>query len=161
MTELETLLELSGHNQVNGPGTSGSVFTVLDTDIATWPISKLRKVHADYDIHIVPADPSEPMAFDARTCEALGINMDQPREVHGKSFGCIESRDALIIHLIANQLRQGDYFSHMQQSTLADFFTLLSQGDPKSDNVNFLDIPLPFHRIEDTLVKSVSPLLPD
>jgi ribosomal protein L13E len=83
MEELDALLELSGHNAADGPPLKYSVMTVLDTDIAAWPIDKLRKVHAEFNIHIVPSHPRT-TGFNARTCEALGINMDQSRQVHGK-----------------------------------------------------------------------------
>ena len=85
MKELDTLLHLSGHNREDGPQTSDSVLTVLDTDIATWSAAKLREVHSKHEIHIVPSEPvSQP--FTQETCVRLGINIDQPREVHGKSF---------------------------------------------------------------------------
>lgn len=85
--QLDELLELSGHsNCEDGPRTSHSVMTVLDTDIATWPLSKLRETHKFADIHIVPAKDPSMNSCCATTCEDLGINMEQLREVHGKSF---------------------------------------------------------------------------
>lgn len=87
MDLLDKLLEESGHGAQYGPFKSTTVLSVLDTDIATWPIAKLRDVHSKKDIHIVPADPSTPIAFKASTCEALGINLHQSRQVHGKLFG--------------------------------------------------------------------------
>jgi hypothetical protein len=83
---LDSLLVLSGHSDENGPRTSGSLLTVLDTDIATWSIAALRDAHHKCDIHIVPADPHSPLAFTASSCEALGINLHQSRQVHGKQF---------------------------------------------------------------------------
>jgi hypothetical protein len=89
---LDSLLVLSGHGDENGPWKSDCLLTVLDTDIATWPLTKLRDAHSTQDIHIVPADPSTPMAFKASTCEALGINLEQSRQVHGKLFGSTQPR---------------------------------------------------------------------
>lgn len=91
MEELDVLLGLSGHADANGPRISESVLTVLDTDIATWTIGKLREAHKYHEIHIVPANPTKPRPFDSDTCEALGINMDQLRQVHCKSFACSQS----------------------------------------------------------------------
>jgi hypothetical protein len=85
MKELDALLHLSGHNCKDSPHTSDSVLTVLDTDIATWPTSKLREAHSKHKIHIVPLEPVSQL-FTQETCVRLGINIDQPREVHGKSF---------------------------------------------------------------------------
>jgi hypothetical protein len=81
---LDSLLVLSGHGDENGPRTSDSLLTVLDTDIATWSSAALRDAHSKHDIHIVPADPCSPLAFKASTCEALGINLHQSRQVHGE-----------------------------------------------------------------------------
>lgn len=86
MEQLRFLLNLSGHNNENGPQPSKSVLAVLDTDIATWPIDRLREAHRKHHIHIVPANPFKSMDFDEGTFEALGINMDQPRQAHCKSF---------------------------------------------------------------------------
>jgi hypothetical protein len=96
MVMLDTLIALSGHDGPNGPQNSDSVLTVLDTELATWPLTRLQDAHRKQDIHIVPANPSEPMAFDSSTCEALGINMHQTRQIHGKSFQCRYFRHALI-----------------------------------------------------------------
>lgn len=85
MKKLDTLLDLSGHNHEDGPLPSNSVLTVLDTDIATWLPSKLREAHSKHEIHIVPSEPVS-WTFTQETCARLGINIDQPREVHGKSF---------------------------------------------------------------------------
>ena len=85
MEELDTLLDLSGHGREGGPPTPNSVLVVLDTDIATWSPSKIREVHSKHEIHIVPSKPTG-RTFTHRTCVSLGINMDHPLEVHGKSF---------------------------------------------------------------------------
>lgn len=86
MDMLDKLLDRSGHYLPPGPFRSNAVLSVLDTEIATWPITRLREIHSKKDIHIVPKDPSTPMAFTASTCEALGINLDQSRQVHGMLF---------------------------------------------------------------------------
>jgi cellulose biosynthesis protein BcsQ len=154
MEELDALLELSGHNATDGPPLKYSVMTVLDTDIAAWPIDKLKKVHAEFNIHIVPSHPKSG-GFNARTCEALGINMDQTRQVHGKYNELVEYK-LIFVDFPANQLRQeDDYFSEMRETTLSDFFKNFTSGKPFTDNVNFLDIPLPFHREEDVIVRHV------
>lgn len=100
---MRSLLELSGHTGQDGPPTSGSVLAVLDTDIEAWPVEKLREMHSKYDIHIVPKKPRRPMDFDIKTCQALGINIDQLREVHGKCFQFSQSRHVLIVNIIYSQ----------------------------------------------------------
>jgi hypothetical protein len=90
LKELHTLLDLSGHNREDGPRRSDSVLTVMDTDIATWPPSKLREAYSKHDIHIVPARPCDHGCihnnFNAHICAHLGINVHQSHEVHGKYF---------------------------------------------------------------------------
>jgi hypothetical protein len=87
MAMLDSLLDLSGHGDEKGPLESKSLLTVLDTDIAAWPVARLREVHRKQDIHIVPARPCTPVDFKASTCQALGINLHQSRQVHGKWCG--------------------------------------------------------------------------
>ena len=59
--------------------------------------------------------------------------------------------------LKANQFRsEEDYAAEVRQTTLSEFFTLLEQEDPVTNNCNFLDLPLPFHQAEDPIVKWVS-----
>ena len=96
MDMLDSLLALSGHDSPNGPQNSESVLTVLDTELATWPLTRLLDAHRRQDIHIVPANASQPIAFNSSTYEALGINMHQRRQIHGKSFHCRYFTHALI-----------------------------------------------------------------
>ena len=93
---LDSLLALSGHDSPNDPQNSESVLTVLDTELATWPLTTLQDAHRRQDIHIVPANTSQPIAFNSSTCEALGINMHQRCQIHGKSLKCRYFRYALI-----------------------------------------------------------------
>jgi hypothetical protein len=84
MEELDTLLTLSEHNSAEGPRTSESVLRVLDTEIANWSLDQWQQAHAKHNIHIIPASPPEGMTFSATTCEKLGIDIHQTRQVHGK-----------------------------------------------------------------------------
>jgi hypothetical protein len=42
---LDTLIALSGLDGPNGPQNSDSVLTVLDTELATWPLTRLQDAH--------------------------------------------------------------------------------------------------------------------
>lgn len=108
MKLLDSLLASSGHGDANGPHKSDCLLTVLDTDIATWPVSKLRDTHRKQDIHIVPADPSKPMPFKASTCEALGINLHQSRQAHGKLFA-LEVIQVYTNFLNPKQTKEGEF----------------------------------------------------
>ena len=85
MAQLDALLEISGHSSAKGPSLSGtSVLAVLDSDIMTWPVEKLKQMHSLYDIHIIPEQGTKGLDFDIKSCEWLGLNIDQMRQVHGK-----------------------------------------------------------------------------
>jgi hypothetical protein len=63
----------------------------------------------------------------------------------------------LSILYIANQFRGeldfDGYFDEMRQTTLADFFEDFEKKHQWTENVNFLSLPLPFNRQEDSVIR--------
>lgn len=80
---------MSGHNDASGPYSAGCCLSVLDTEVASWTLEELLQKHRKHDLHIVPQDPLKPMEFNEETCQALGIDVYQPREVHGRDIFCL------------------------------------------------------------------------
>ncbi|KAF8577667.1 hypothetical protein K439DRAFT_1621910 [Ramaria rubella] len=77
------LLEASGHNRDERPYKSHNCISMLDTTVASWSNEKLLKTHKDCDIHVIPSQPSAPQGFNRQTCEKIGMNVYQTRQVHG------------------------------------------------------------------------------
>ena len=84
ISQLKTLLRISGHLSKTGPQSSESVRTVSEHDLNKWSTSRLKEVHRDHDIHIVPSLPVAPYGFDIETCRTMGLNTEQLRQVHGE-----------------------------------------------------------------------------
>jgi hypothetical protein len=69
----------------------------------------------------------------------------------------VKCRHVLTLNLIANQFHtEENFFLEMQQFNLMHFFK--NFYNPYTENVNFLDIPLPLHE-EDISIKYVVSLL--
>jgi hypothetical protein len=78
------LLDLSGHKNESCPNRARCCLSVLDAEVASWSLETLLDKHKNYDLHIVPKDPCEPVGFTIETCKVLGLNVYQPMEVHSK-----------------------------------------------------------------------------
>ncbi|KAF8585367.1 hypothetical protein K439DRAFT_1616008 [Ramaria rubella] len=77
------LLEASGNNRDERPYKSHNCISVIDTMVASWSNEKLLKMHKDCDIHVIPSQPPPLQGFNCQTCEKIGMNVYQTRQVHG------------------------------------------------------------------------------
>ena len=143
--EFAALLEQTGHNDDDGPRTTGSCISVLDTTVAAWTPSELAEMHRNHDIHIIPSAPQD-VGFSEDGCAELGIDVDQIRDVHGMLslvFCCRWVLNFFFFSLLECRQRNGDdYDTGMRAGRLRSLLQS-NPEDPGRQNVNFLSISLP------------------
>lgn len=67
-----------------GPHESSDYLAVLMSDFNNWAAGTKLDMHRKYNLHIIPDEETTGKPFDVETCENLGINVHQWRDVHGK-----------------------------------------------------------------------------
>ncbi|KAF8581052.1 hypothetical protein K439DRAFT_1619362 [Ramaria rubella] len=132
------LLEASGYNRDEKPYKSHNCISVLDMMVASLSHENLLKMHKDCDIHVIPSQPPAPQGFNCQTCEKIGMNVYQTRQVHENRF-----RD------------EDNYHSEMWKGSLHQLLDL-NPDDPRRQNVNFLSIPLPQNAMPPDCVQCIS-----
>ena len=85
-SEFQEQLKLTGHDKDTGPTISRCCQMLLDTEVMSWSIEQLQENFGTYDLHVVPNEPFTPKPLSEETCQSLGINIHQRREVHGKIY---------------------------------------------------------------------------
>jgi hypothetical protein len=83
--EFMDLLNLSGHAGQE-PYQGSDYLCVTDTEVAGWDSNTLLQKHKHYNLHIIPENPEAPKSFSLETCQALGINVYQRRQLHGNAL---------------------------------------------------------------------------
>ncbi|KAF8572876.1 hypothetical protein K439DRAFT_1625468 [Ramaria rubella] len=85
MDEFHAMIHLSGHHREEGPFEALDYICVTEDEINSWDDKKLLQTHATHEIYVVPSDTShKEKEFSKETCQWLGMNVYQTREVHGK-----------------------------------------------------------------------------
>ncbi|KAF8582109.1 hypothetical protein K439DRAFT_1618502 [Ramaria rubella] len=128
----------SGHNRDERPYKSHNCISVLDMTVASWSNEKLLKMHKDCNIHVIPSQPPAPQGFNRQTCEKIGMNVYQTRQVHENRFSDMDN-----------------YHSEMCKGSLHQLLDS-NPDDPGRQNVNFLSIPLPQNAMPPDCIQRIS-----
>jgi len=77
------MVKNAGHTHDSTPHLATSCLSVTEETMNSWSREEFEANHRNYDIHVIPTNPVV-KGFNVETCEDLGINVYQLREVHGR-----------------------------------------------------------------------------
>ncbi|KAF8585343.1 hypothetical protein K439DRAFT_1615989 [Ramaria rubella] len=127
MDEFHAMIHISGHHREEGPFEALDYICVTEDEINSWDNKKLLQTHATHEIHVVPSHTShKEKEVSKETCQWLGMNVYQTREVHN------------------GQAQTDNPHDEMCRSSLSQLF----DSDPNlsgRQDVNFLSISLPLY----------------
>jgi hypothetical protein len=84
--EFDQILDIAQLDPTLGhetPYQAKDCITILDTELDAMSDEELLELHRTHNIHIVPKAAVNGLSFDVKTCQAMGINVDIMRDVHG------------------------------------------------------------------------------
>ncbi|KAF8577377.1 hypothetical protein K439DRAFT_1622133 [Ramaria rubella] len=127
MDEFHARIHISGHHREEGPFEALDYICVTEDEINSWDDKKLLQTHATHEIHVVPSDTShKEKEFSKETCQWLGMNVYQTREVHDGQAQTDNPHDEMCCSSLSQLLDSDPNISGRQ-------------------DVNFLSISLPLY----------------